>query len=79
MRPRDLLGPGLAGEVILGLQGRSVTGMEDLGDGSYRFRVPRSAIIEALLDQRYIVRDGRAIPSRDQIVLMSNDGAPCVS
>ena len=41
VRPRDLLGPGLAGEVILGLQGRSVTRKEDRGDGSYRFRVLR--------------------------------------
>ena len=46
VRPRDrhgnLLGPGLAGEVILDLPGLGDVRAEDLGDGSYRFRVPRS-------------------------------------
>jgi hypothetical protein len=47
VRPLDrrgnLLGAGLAGEVILDLHGRSGVRAEDLGDGSYRFRVPRTA------------------------------------
>jgi hypothetical protein len=47
LRPRDrrgnLLGPGLASEVILDLQGQSGARAEDLGDGSYRFGVPRAA------------------------------------
>jgi len=47
LRPRDrrgnLLGPGLAGEVTLDLPGQSGARAEDLGDGSYRFGVPRAA------------------------------------
>jgi hypothetical protein len=47
VRPRDrrgnLLGPGLAGEVVLDVQGRSGARAEDLGDGGYRFRVPHTA------------------------------------
>ena len=47
VRPRDsrgnLLGPGLAGEVILDVPGLGRTSAKDLGDGSYRFGVPRAA------------------------------------
>ena len=47
LRPRDrrgnLLGPGLAGELKLDLQGQSAARAVDLGDGSYRFGVPRAA------------------------------------
>jgi hypothetical protein len=48
VRPRDrrgnLMGPGLAGELALDVAGRRGARAEDLGDGSYRFTVPRAAV-----------------------------------
>ena len=74
---------GLAGEVILGLQvpawkipAMAAIDSECCAAGqnpALTLSVACGAVTG--VDRAH----GRAIPSRDQIVLMSNDGAPCVS